>query len=330
MKVVSSGKTFLEHFPVPKFLLIATSGIAIADDFVRFVEFKRTRSGRGLDLVHCGTIKVPEGAVQSGFVHNPKVLGDALKELTLKYGVHYTSAALPDEKTYLFTTLIDRVPNDGLRDAVAFIVEENAPVSLAESIFDYEVVGVSKDKSKIKVAVSVLSRKKVEMYSEALEAGGITPISFDVESQAIARSVVPRGDRRAHLLINLDMSKTGLYVVEDEVVQFSSTSSFNTSGSVSDLRAEIRKVFAFWDSRGGVTGIPSKKIEKVLVCGPESTKADFTRELLEGIDADWSLANVWINALSMKDDVPDLSFDESLGFAVAIGLALPRRETSYV
>jgi hypothetical protein len=33
-----------------------------------------------------------------------------------------------------------------------------------------------------------------------------------------------------------------------------------------------------------------------------------------------SLANVWVNAFSLQDYIPDMSFEDSLRFASAVGL----------
>src|SRR3989344_2718958 len=115
----------------------------------------------------------------------------------------------------------------GLRDAVAFIVEENVPVSLAESVFDFEIIDQMPGSNKIKLTVTVLPKDIVNAYITLFESAGITPISFDIESQAIARTLIHRGDRRPNLIINLSRKKTGFYVVEDKVVQFSTTSAYS-------------------------------------------------------------------------------------------------------
>ena len=322
-------KTFLDLFPAPEFLLLSTTGIVITDTDTKLVQLRREIFGDGFELSHASQISNPDGAVESGVIKNPNELRTVLKKLSELYNIRYAHATLPEEKAYLFTTTINRVPPEGLRDAVAFIVEENVPISLAESVFDFEVVGGTVATPEIKVAVSVLPREIVNNYVELFESAGIVPISFDIESQAIARAVIHRGDKRPHLIINLSQKKTGFYVVEEEVVQFSTTPAYSvgesdSSQNIDDLKVEMRKVLTFWNTRTGKSGNPERKIEKAILCGPGASKKDFVEKLMKDEDVPYALANVWINTSPARNHVPGVPFEESLGYASAIGLVLSR------
>ncbi len=326
-------KKFTDHFPVPDFLMLGTSGITLSDRNAKFAQFKK--SSKGLELVHFVDVPLPEGAITSGFINNTEEVKKALTYLNTHYHLPYVKATLPEERAYVFTTEINKVPSGELRDAVAFTIEENAPVSLDKSIFDYEVVGATTG-SMLKVAVTVVTYKGTALYTDVFESAGISPISFEIESQAIARAIIPEGDKRTHLIINLTSDKSGLYIVEDEVVQFTSTIPFGArveGGSypdIHDLKSEIRKIFAFWNTRIDSAGIPSRKIEKIIFVGEDAFKEDFIAEVMSEMSLEYQLANVWVNALSFEETVPYIPFKESLGCAAAIGLALPKRNNFYV
>jgi len=329
MIVSSRQRTFLDFFPVPEFLLLSTTGIVITDDDTKFVQLRREIFGDGFELAHATKVANPKGAVESGLISSPAELVPILKKLALHYGIHYACAILPEEKAYLFTTTIGWVPHEGLKDAVAFIIEENAPVSLAESVFDFEIIDEDRGTGKIKLAVSVLPKNIVNTYVELFESVGITPISFELESQAISRAVVHYGDKRPCILINLSPKKTGFYVVEKGVVQFSTTLSYGigVDGSYSnlnDLRAEMRKVLAFWNVRSEVnskSGESENKIEKAILCGTGGNKKDFVEKFMSEGDVEYSPADVWLN-MSSRGHVPEIPLDESLDYASAIGLVL--------
>ena len=219
------------------------------------------------------------------------------------------------------------MPHEGLKDAVAFIIEENAPVSLAESVFDFEIINENKSVGEIKLAVSVLPKNIVDAYVELFESAGITPVSFWLESQAIGRAVIPYGNKRPYLLINLSSKKTGFYVVEEGVVQFSTTVSYgigvdDSYSNLNDLRAEMRKVLAFWDVRIDKLGRPENKIEEAILCGSGGNKKDFVEKFMSESNVKYSLADVWLNMSSRRGGVPEIPFDESLDYASAIGLVL--------
>lgn len=322
-------KAFLDLFPTPEFLLLSTTGIAITDENIKFVQLQKEIFRSGFKPVHLGKADNSKGVVESGVISKPDELVSVLKELSSRYDAHYSYATLPEERSYLFTATIDWVPPSGLRDAVAFIIEENAPVSLAESIFDFEIISEDLKAGKIKLAVSVLPKDIVNTYVGLFEAAGITPISFDIESQAIARAVIHHGDKRPHLIINLSSKKTGFYVVEDEVVQFSTTPTYSLGGdssypSLDDLRAEMRKVLTFWNVRADKSDRPDKKIEKVLLCGTGASREDLVDKLMSGSDVRYALADVWVNASPSRDYDPGVSFSESLDYASVIGSVLSR------
>lgn len=329
MIVSSKPKTFLNFFPTPEFLLLSTTGIAITDADIKFVRLRREIFGDRFELAHASSVDNPKGAVESGLINNPNELASILKKLSSHYKIRYARASLPEEKAYLFTTSINWVPFEGLKDAVAFIIEENAPVSLAESVFDFEIVSQDENTGEIKLSVSVLPKNVVNTYVALFESALITPVSFELESRAIARAVIERGDKRPHLIINLSLNKTGFYVVEKEVVQFSITPAYglgedNSYSSLDDLKAEMRKVFDFWNTRTDKSGKSEKKIEKVILCGPGGNNRDFVEKLISENEAPYALADVWLNMSSPRGHVPEMPVEESLDYASAIGLVLSR------
>ncbi|MGB3922039.1 MAG: hypothetical protein WBL19_02005 [Minisyncoccia bacterium] len=330
MAVLLRRRSLMDFFPVPEFMLLSMTGIVITDDDTRFVELKRGLFGDGFELVHASKAANPKGAVESGLIVSPQNLAPVVKKLSEHYGVRYARAVLPEERAYLFTTTIDWVPREGLRDAVAFIIEENAPVSLAESVFDFEVINSDRGAGEIKLAVSVVPKEITKSYEGLLESVNITPISFELESQAVARAVIHREDKRPQLIINLSLKKTGFYVVEDGVAQFSTTPVFGIGAdgayaNLADLRAEMRKVITFWNVRTDKEGRPGKKIEQIVLCGQGTNDPAFVDKLMEGSEVDHQLADVWLNLSSSRDATPPIPFEESLGYTPAIGLVLPRR-----
>ncbi len=329
-------RNFFDFFPTPRFLELSKVGVAFSDQDIHVVEFKKSHRAGDLALDNYDSVVLPKGVIQGGYIYETEALVKALKNLKSKHSFDYVRATLPEEKAYLFTAVVDKEPFDSLRDRVAFIIEENVPVSLAESVFDFDIIGNIKDKEQIRVAVSVLPLKAVQTYTSIFESAGITPASFEVESQALARAVIPDGDERPQLIVNLGESKTGLYVVEDEIVQFSSTPAFgvikdeNGYKDLLSLKSEMRKVFAFWNTKTDTNGEPGKKIEKVLIAGRGAKDDKFVSSLMEDMDIEYEVANVWVNAFSLFGDLPDISFEESLTYGVAIGVALPEKEPRYV
>jgi len=316
MSVSQRRKDFFDFFPAPEFMLLSTAGVAITDEGVKFVQLRRGMIGGGLKTARLDTIEREDSAT-------------ALKELSSRHGLRYVRATVPDEKAYLFTAVIDKVPSGGLRDAIAFILEENAPVTLSDSVFDFEVLP-QEDPNKLKVIVSVLPKKVAAAYIELFASAGMTIISFDVESQAIARAIMPSGERRTRMIINLETRKAGFYVVEDGFVQFSTTlvhellsGATGADFQTHDLKAEMRKVFAFWDAQVGKPGKGRSNIENAVLCGVGAGNEALVSELMKESPVGYTLADAWINT----DSYPK---ERSFDYAPAIGLALPVKTKSHV
>lgn len=329
MTQVKGQKTFLDFFPAPEFLLLSTSGISVTDSDTKFAELKRGVFGDGFKLGHSEKFQNPEGAIESGEIKDPAALAENLKKISSKYGVRYAHATLPDEKVYIFTAAIDAVAPEDLHDAAAFIIEEHVPVPLADSVFDFEVVGKNSAARKIKLAVTVAPKSVARSYEELFESAGITPVSFDTESQAVARAVVPQGDRRSHLIVNISAKRTGLYAVEDGVVQFATSLSYGADSDADNLKSEMRKVMEFWNDRTEPLGGEARKIEKVIICGIGADNEDFVAKLVDGLETERGLADVWTN-MSRSGAAEDMKLEESIDYASAIGLVLPRQNRKHV
>jgi Tfp pilus assembly PilM family ATPase len=335
---------------------MAPVGFSISDTAVRFVDL---RSGhKSLKLKAYAEKEIPPGIVSGGYVHNVEELTKIVRSFREEWGIQFVRAALPEEKAYLFKTEVSLTEGSSLRDAVEFKIEENVPLSVATAVFDYSVINKRKEKNAghADVIVSVLPIKVVSTYIEVLEGAGLIPISFQVESQAIARSVIKKGDKSTYLVVNLGTEKTGLYVVSDETVHFASSFVFS-EGSVkkgiessdsftlkvskttdascdeiwmTEVASEISKLFSYWHTHEDKEGELGKQISKVFICGDHPNIQSCLGPVSNSVSVPVAIANVWTNAFSFDDFVPDMprvhskeSKDSSLKYAAAIGLALP-------
>jgi Tfp pilus assembly PilM family ATPase len=182
----------------------------------------------------------------------------------------------------------------------------------------------------VEVTVSVLPRKIVESYTEVFSLAGITPVSFDIESQAIARALVPTGDQSTWLIINIENKKTGFYVVEAGVVKFSTTLPYGSAGqNVSELKTEMRKIFAFWSSKEAKPDA-LKKIDQVLLSGAGADNHKFVTELMNESSVEYGWGDPWVNMPTKSKGIPKELLSQATSYSSAVGLALPHPHRPYV
>ncbi len=356
---------FLERFfPTPKFLEMPEVGLAISDSAISALEL--VKSSSGYTLGRFGRRTLPQGSITGGYVNDRDAVVEELRKLKNILNLDFVNASLPEEKAYLFKTKIPHVEEKEIRGALEFKIEENVPLPAEEAIFDYVVITEAGHEANnhLDIGMTVLPKKVVDTYAELLSLADITPLSFELEAQAIARAIVPEGDSNTYLVAHFEEQKTGLFIVSEGVVRFTSTvgiggthiteaiakhlaisveeaqkvKSEHTAfkhkkheelflsliNALSALKDEIGKLSVYWSTHKEQGEEPPRKISKILLCGRDSGLSGLSEYFSSVLQIKVEVGNVWQNAFSLRDYIPPIAFDESLDYATAVGLALSR------
>lgn len=355
---------FNQFFPPPRFLEMPAVGLDISDDAVSAIGLVRRENAFALE--HFGRRILPKGSISGGHVDGMDAVVAALRELKDSLKLDFVNASLSEESAYLFKTRIPRVSRKEIRGVLEFKLEENVPIPANDAIFDYTVITQTGHDigDHLDIGVTVLPKKVVATYTQLLDAAGLIPLSFEIEAQAISRAVIPKGNRDAHLVVNVGENKTGLFIVSDEVVHFTSTvgiggahiteaiakhlsvstreaaqiknehASFKDKQNVelflavtkalSILKDEIGKLSVYWNTHKDTAGELGKKITKIILCGHDAGITGLADYIALSFENPVEVCNVWLNTFSFEHYIPPLHFDESLDYAAAVGLALPK------
>jgi Tfp pilus assembly PilM family ATPase len=321
-----------DAFPTPKFLDIPFAGLSISDSAIHCIAFGKKHNALFIEKYAQKTI--PPGIVTSGQVNNIEEMVAMLQTIKKDLDLKYIKVSLPEEKAYLFTAKIPILSKEEVYSAVESQIEDNVPVSPSELVFDYKVIP-HEAADHLDVVVSALPASVVNMYVEIAEKSGLSLLSLEIESQAIARALLPKSIPGTVLVIHFGTEKVGLYVVTKRVVHFTSTiplyaMTVGTSpiehkaeltNNLSFLSQEIKKLYAYWHTLKENVDDAEKKIERIIVCG--SNLADETISYLSSNnETPVEYGNVWTNVLDINKTVPPISFADSLEYAASIGLAL--------
>jgi hypothetical protein len=310
--------SFFDLFPAPTFLEMPAPGLALSDYGIRLVEF--THGKAGLELSRAIEQKFPSPALSSGIVSDREGLVRFLSDFRAKHDLLYVRATLPEERGYLFAA---EVPSEGgdLRAAVEAIIEENVPLTLAESVFDYSLVreGEKDGRRYARVSVSVVARTTVEEYLALYREAGFEPLHFDIESQAAVRAMVSKGSDELILAVLREESRAVITIAEGGCACFSSV--LTTGLGVQTLAREAAKVAAYWADKES-SPLALSSVSRAICYGSGAEPA-LTDALAHELGVSAAQGNVWNNAFSFEHVIPDLSRAQSLAFASAAGLALP-------
>lgn len=339
-------------------------GLDISDSAISALEL--VRHGHAFAVGRFGRRPLPAGSVSGGYVHDREAVIAELRQLKRALNLDFVNASLSEEKAYLFKAKIPHVSRKEMRDVLEFKLEENVPIPAADAVFDYTVIAQAGHDigDHLDVSVTVLPKKVVDTYTEILDAAGLTPLSFEIEAQAVSRAVVPKGDRSTYLIVNFGEEKTGLFIVSDEVVHFTSTVGIGGAhiteaiakylsvgkeeaavlkrehaafrdrknmdlfpsfmNAISALKDEINKLSVYWHTHKDSAGEVGRKIQKIVLCGRDAGITGFADYLSLTLQARVTVGNVWQNTFSLDEYIPSIPFDESLDYAAAVGLALPK------
>ena len=358
MDSIKEKDFFEKFFPVPKFLSMSAVGVDISDNSIRFLEF----AGKSSKVLgRFGEYVIPSGVISKGEIRDIKALSDILRKLSKDHKIDFVRASLPEEKVYLFET---QIPNDSLdediRSILEFKLEEYVPISPQNAVFDYDIV--SKHKDHVDVVVAVYPKQIIEQYTSAFRDAGLTVLSFETEAQAIARAVINEGDGGTYMIVDFGKTKTGLSIVTNGVLNFTSTldidgkiinEAIKQRLSVSEedvdrvkneygliktknneelfrilievaesLKYNIDKHYKYWRSKADEKGDRIKPIQKVILSSGNSNLAGLPEYLSSSLKLKVERADAWANVPMSINSIPKINKSDSLSYVASIGLAL--------
>jgi Tfp pilus assembly PilM family ATPase len=310
-------KTFFKLFPPPKFLNIPYAGIDISDDAVRCIEY--SESLHGLTLHRHGMKSLEAGIVESGRIMKEEELIKVISSLAKELKLHTIKASLPEERMYLFKTDVPIASEDQIRQNIEFKLEENVPLPASEAVFFFDLIPNSGDRGEKNCAsVSVAPRDLVNSYLKVLRTSGLDVISFEIQPKAIARAVIPQGSVDNHLIVHVMNNKTGIYIVCGGVVCFTSTVAIGKESDGELFQHELSRVYSYWGEYGG-----DKKINQIIITGQDAQRIGSDSRISPDPKISVEIAHIWQNAFSSDRYIPPITFEDSLQYVVAAGIALP-------
>src|SRR3989338_10670691 len=207
--------------------------------------FSKTESAFGLD-VSGSSFKIIElnsrrQATQvKGFADTPfpkgLILNDAISDVKTftylikqaldrpQFGHISTNRAivsLPESKSFIRVIQIPQMSDTEAESAVPFEAESFIPLPIDQVYLDWQKLGEAGDKLNILIIAS--PKDFVDKYLDALDKAGLKSVALEVESQSCHRALVDPGSKETMLIVDLDAYRSSLIMVEEGMLQFTST-----------------------------------------------------------------------------------------------------------
>lgn len=348
---------FSRLFPIPTSFTLPTVGLDFSDATMRFIQLKE--SARGLLPGNYAEEAIPDGCMLGGRIIDQDRFAQFLTHIRKKYNLRYVRVAIPESQVYSFTLAVDIVAVDDIRGAIELVLEDNIPLKVSETVFDYQVL-LNTDKAVI-VQVVAIADSVAQSYLSAFATAGIIPVSFEFDGQAIARAVLPPQNIGSSMIVDFGSNRTGITVVTNGTAVYTATLEFGGTalvstlvkelgvsvaeahrllhehglsatgahkelfttiiGGISILKDEINRRFIYWHEKKDQFA-PMPPIDTIYFCGGYSTIAGLADYLSATLKLKVVTVNPWRNCVSFDTAIPTLPHDEAMSYVTAIGLAL--------
>jgi len=207
-----------KFFPIPKTLEMPSVGLAIGKDTVKFTELIKGKGG--FVLGRHKEIKISEEIIAE---KGQKTLKEILKTLKKENNLNFVRLIASEDNSYLFKIRIPKIKKRDIRNSIELQLEEHVPIPASNAIFDYQIVNESNGEKKyIDAVVTVLPKDLITERVNLFKEAGLTVLSIENKAQAVSRSIIPKEEKGAVMIIDSGRTMTGIYIVNNGVVMFTS------------------------------------------------------------------------------------------------------------
>ncbi|MEK7643578.1 MAG: type IV pilus assembly protein PilM [Patescibacteria group bacterium] len=333
-------------------------GVDISDESFKFLRLEWRRGHR--EIAFFGDQNFKKGSIEAGEIVQASEVTNALKSALRPYRktCPYVILSLPEEKGFLRLVKMQSVPHEEIRQALEFQLEDHIPFPPNELYFDFQVLPTgSKPTAEMSLVVTAYPKKIVDSYISAVEKAGFIPVVCELESQAVARAVVPPGMVEAVLVGDIGRTRTTYSIVYRSAVHFTST--INVGGRNIDsilmeslhisaeqasevkigrgidlssediikslspalgiLKDEAKRQIGFWEHRAQAGEPP---ITKVFLCGGDAHLKGLPEFLAAELGMPVERAHIWDNIFELNQYIPPMTAHKTLRYGTALGLAL--------
>jgi type IV pilus assembly protein PilM len=344
-------------FPTPSFLTLPPVGIDFSDATMRFIKLSETL--HGLLPTQYAEDTIPEGCMKGGRIVDEAKFTDFLAKVRDEHNLKYVRVAIPESQTYSFTLTLDAAAAEDIRSAIELVLEDNIPLRVAETVFDYHILKQSPEG--LVVQVVAIAQNTTESFCNCFLKAGLIPVSFELDGQAITRALLRPEDQGSYMIVDFGANRTSITIATNNIAVFTSTLEFggkalldilqkelgisleeaqqakrdfglSTKGEhknifellvagVSTLKDEINRRYVYWHEKKVSQG-EFENIETVYLCGGHSNLKGLADYLSVGLKLNVVQANPWANCVSFNNAIPDMPSEISMSYVTAIGLAL--------
>lgn len=222
----------------------------INDLSLMMAKLEKTR--KGLLLVSFCSVDLPPGIVTEGVICDQeafsRVISRAYVEIKgKKLGTKHVIVSLPEEKSFSQVIRMPTMTQEEMRLAVPLEAENYIPLSIDKTYWDFQLIPFHSAREKkadnhVHLLINVMPKAIIDTYVACVKKAGFVPEILEVESQAIARALIPKNAIVPPLIIiDFGRTKSSFIIFSGNSVRFTSSIPVS-SGQLTQAIADALKV----------------------------------------------------------------------------------------
>jgi type IV pilus assembly protein PilM len=198
-------------------------GLDISDVAIKVMEL--SEKNRGLYPIAMAEAPLLPNVIANHMIINEAKLAENIKKaiaLARHIDTNFVVASVPESKSFVRLLKIPKMPMDEIDSALPFEVEQNIPVPIDLVYMDWQMLRELPDN--LEILVTATPKDYVDSLVSTLKKAGLQPVAFELESQAMARSLVTKEDRNSCILVaDISSAQTSFVIVESGNVEYTSS-----------------------------------------------------------------------------------------------------------
>lgn len=233
-------------------------GLDIGDLSLKLIQIVPSVFGsrHGFRLKELRMTSLPPGLIVNGEMQEPELVRKKLLYLLGKEGdarlisSHFVIASLPEPQTFLKLIETDCHSCAELSSVdVVYQAKKHLPFDIDDAYLDWQVIGSADKRSEShQVLIGAVQKTIADSYTYLLESVGLDPVALEIESVAIARSMITANkdySNEARAILDLGATRSSLIVYDNNSIQFSTLLNFSgelvTAAIEQGLKIEYEK-----------------------------------------------------------------------------------------
>lgn len=205
-------------------------GLDISESSMRLMQLKPL--GTGFYPSVFADVDVPKGLIVDDKITSPQKLADLIVQMMRKptlgvFDSRYVVLSVPEAKSFVRVIAVPKMTETEAAEAVPFEAEQYIPMSSDQVYLDFRIVPQQPSDladDKMRVVICAAPKSLIDSYVEVTKLARLKPLAVELESEAVARSLIPQsGSSEPTLILDGSAARTNLIIYDQGTLQFTSS-----------------------------------------------------------------------------------------------------------